>query len=83
MSLMMSLYLALLFVAFVPGVLVTLPSGGKKMVVLAVHAVLFIVVWYFTNGMVSDLTEGFQKAPKASSLVAKATRPTLAPKATR
>jgi hypothetical protein len=45
---------ALLFAAFVPGVLVTLPKGGSKTTVLAVHAVLFSVVtsvvmmWYWS-----------------------------------
>ena len=32
---------ALLFAVFVPGVLVTLPPGGSKWVVLAVHGLLF------------------------------------------
>jgi len=61
MKLLMSLYLAALFVAFVPGVLVTLPKGGSKMTVLAVHAALFALVWHFTHKMVGRLTsEGFQ-----------------------
>jgi hypothetical protein len=39
---------ALLFVAFVPGVLVTLPSpSSNRWVVLGVHAVLYIVVSKF------------------------------------
>jgi len=44
---------ALLFAAFVPGVLVTFPKGGSKATVLVVHAVLFSVVtslvmmWYW------------------------------------
>jgi len=61
MKLLMSLYLAALFVAFVPGVLVTLPKGGSKMTVLAVHAALFAFGWHFTHKMVGRLTsEGFQ-----------------------
>ena len=60
MNLLLSLYLAALFVAFVPGVLVTLPKGGAKYTVLAVHAVLFTLVWHFTNKMVRRATEGFQ-----------------------
>lgn len=60
MNLLLSLYLAALFAAFVPGVLVTLPRGGKKMTVLAVHALLFVVVWHFTRKIVSRATEGFQ-----------------------
>lgn len=35
---------AILFVAFVPGVLVTLPSpSSDRMVILAVHAVLYVI----------------------------------------
>jgi hypothetical protein len=37
----------LLFAAFVPGVLVTLPKTGSKATVLIVHAVLFAVVTHF------------------------------------
>ena len=44
---------AVLFAAFVPGVLLTFPKGGSKATVLVVHAVLFAVVssvvmmWYW------------------------------------
>jgi predicted metal-binding membrane protein len=61
MQIFMSLYLAALFVAFVPGVLVTLPPRSGRSVVLAVHAALFVLVWHFTNKMVFRmLYEGFQ-----------------------
>jgi hypothetical protein len=61
MDLFMSLYLAALFVAFVPGVLVTLPPRSSRNVVLAVHAALFVLVWHFTHKMVFRmLYEGFQ-----------------------
>ena len=57
----MSLYLAALFVAFVPGVLVTLPPRSSRNVVLAVHAALFVLVWHFTHKMVFRmLYEGSQ-----------------------
>lgn len=57
----MSLYLAALFVAFVPGVLVTLPPRSGRNVVLAVHAALFVLVWHFTHRMVFRMVyEGFQ-----------------------
>ena len=57
----MSLYLAALFVAFVPGVLVTLPPRSSRNVVLAVHAALFVLVWHFTHKMVFRmLYEGFE-----------------------
>lgn len=45
---------ALLFAAFVPGVLLTFPKGGSKATVLVVHAVLFAIVssfvmkWYWS-----------------------------------
>ena len=64
MNVVVGLYLAALFVAFVPGVLLTLPSGGSKYTVLAVHAVLFTVVLYFTYGIVYDVADG--NAPGAA-----------------
>ena len=57
MNIFMSLYLAALFVAFVPGVLVTLPKGGAKYTVVAVHAVLFVLVWHFTHRTVQRVVE--------------------------
>ena len=38
---------ALLFVAFVPGVLITLPSNGSRRTVLIVHAALFALTVHF------------------------------------
>ena len=38
------LFKALLFIAFVPGVLITLPPGGSPMTVLVVHGLLYAVV---------------------------------------
>jgi hypothetical protein len=64
----MSIYLALLFIAFVPGVLVSLPKGGSKMTVVAVHAVLFTLVWCFTYRIVRRMCEGFQAEPRTSNL---------------
>jgi hypothetical protein len=62
MDLISSILSALLFVAFVPGVLVTIPSKGSKATVLVVHAVLFAVVvslvmqYYWSN--IRGLVEG-------------------------
>ncbi len=42
-------FTAVLFYAFVPGVLVRLPPGGSKMVVTTVHAALFALVLCFTR----------------------------------
>uniref|UniRef100_A0A6C0JSI1 DUF4405 domain-containing protein n=1 Tax=viral metagenome TaxID=1070528 RepID=A0A6C0JSI1_9ZZZZ len=38
------LFHALLFFVLVPGVLVSLPPGGSKLVVAGVHAIVFAVV---------------------------------------
>ena len=50
----------LLFVVLSPGVLVTLPPKGKPMVVLAVHAVLFAIL--FTVLRQYRVFEGFYDA---------------------
>lgn len=58
------IYLAVLFFLLVPGVLVTLPKGGSKMVVAATHALVFIVVYVLTKKIyyiVSKKLEGFRE----------------------
>ena len=40
----MSVFVAVLFFVLTPGVLLSLPPGGSKYVVAAVHAVVFAVV---------------------------------------
>ncbi len=47
MNWMKLLVKAALFVAFVPGVLVTLPPGGSRMTVLVVHGLLFALASTF------------------------------------
>jgi len=37
-----------LFFLLTPGILVTLPKGGSKVVVAATHALVFAAIWYFT-----------------------------------
>ena len=65
MNLVLPLYTALLFVVLTPGILLTLPKGGSKLTVAAVHGLVFAVVLYFTAKIVVDLTttgaEGFNK----------------------
>ena len=50
---------ALVFAAFVPGVLVRLPPGGSQATVVTVHAILFAllhaVVLRFVSGAVRSL----------------------------
>lgn len=48
-----------LFVAFVPGVLVTLPKHGSRTTVLAVHALLFAVVAHVVMQAYQKYVEGF------------------------
>jgi hypothetical protein len=58
--LLVSLYLAALFVALTPGVLLTLPKGGNRLTVAVVHGLVFAAIWYFTRNAVLEATEGFQ-----------------------
>ena len=60
----MSAFVVLLFFVLTPGVFVSLPPKGSKMVVAATHAVIFAVVFHFTHKMVWRLSkqyEGFQE----------------------
>ena len=52
MSLFVSLYAAILFFVLTPGILLTLPKGGKKFQVAGVHALVFAVVFHFTHKLV-------------------------------
>jgi len=45
------LFVFLLFVALTPGVLVTLPKGGKRMTVVYVHAAIFAAILYVAFNM--------------------------------
>ena len=54
MNVYMSLYLVLLFVALTPGVLLSLPPGGSKLVVAATHGVVFALVYCLTKNYVMN-----------------------------
>ena len=56
---LVSVYVALLFFVLVPGVLLSLPPGGSKLVVAAVHAVVFGLVYHFTHKIVGRLGSKF------------------------
>jgi hypothetical protein len=63
MNVVVTLYVALLFVVLTPGILLTLPKGGSKLVVAAVHGLVFAVVYHFTNKAVLKASlhlDGFQ-----------------------
>jgi len=57
MDLFNLIYLALLFFVLTPGVLLSLPPGGSKLVVAAVHALVFAVVYHFTHATVLRLVK--------------------------
>ena len=50
--LIMSLFMALLFVLLTPGVLLRLPPRGPLLTVAIVHGLVFAIVYHFTNKMV-------------------------------
>jgi hypothetical protein len=62
MSLIVSLYAAILFFILTPGILLSLPPKGGKFTVAAVHALVFALIFYFTHKLVWRLAmrvEGF------------------------
>ena len=62
MSLVCSLYVAILFFLLTPGILLRIPKGGSKYAVAGLHALIFGVVLFFTRRFVWRLSaslEGF------------------------
>lgn len=72
MNLWTLLYIAVLFFVLTPGILISLPSGGSKITVAAVHALVFALVFHFTHKLVWNVTksvsfgglEGFESNKK-------------------
>jgi hypothetical protein len=54
----MSLYVAILFIILTPGILLRLPKNGSKWTVTLVHAVVFALVFYFTHKLVYNYFYG-------------------------
>jgi hypothetical protein len=52
MSLVVSIYAAVLFFLLTPAILLRLPPGGSKYTVAAVHAIVFALLFHFTNKLV-------------------------------
>lgn len=73
MNWVITIYVALLFFALCPGVLVSLPPKRGKFTVAAVHALLFAIVWHFTHKFVwltsmrMSKPEGFQEGVATST----------------
>jgi hypothetical protein len=61
MNWIMFLYAFVLFFVLTPGVLLSLPPGGSKMMVAATHALVFAVVWHFTHKIVWTATSSMVK----------------------
>ena len=62
MDLLFTLFLAVLFFVLTPGILLSLPPGGSKTTVAAVHAIVFALVFHFTNKMVWRLSNQLESA---------------------
>ena len=52
MSLLVSLYAAVLFFLLTPAILLRLPPNGSKFVVAGVHALVFALIFHFTHKLV-------------------------------
>ena len=52
MDLAMFIFSAVLFFLLTPGILLSLPPGGSKMVVAGTHAIVFAVVMTFFHKMI-------------------------------
>ena len=48
-SLFLTIYAMFLFFILIPGNIIRLPLGGSKMTVGITHAILFGLIWHFTN----------------------------------
>ena len=72
-------YIAVLFYVLSPGILLRIPSNGSKMMVAAVHAVVFAVVYSFTHRQVWLMSEGFQAGSGAPPAVAAMAMPAAKP----
>jgi lipopolysaccharide export LptBFGC system permease protein LptF len=59
MNWLILLYIAVLFFVLTPGILVSLPPGSGKFKVAAFHAVVFALVYHFTNKIVGRLGESY------------------------
>ena len=70
MSLLVSLYAAILFFILTPAILLRLPPTGSKYVVAAVHALVFALIFHFTHKLVWRLgarLEGLETMPAKKS----------------
>jgi hypothetical protein len=57
MFIYLSIYMVLLFLVLTPGIIIRVP--GNKYLVALIHAIVFSITWYFTNTLVSNLTQNW------------------------
>ena len=69
MNLYMALYLVFLFVVLTPGVLLKIPPKGSKLVVAAVHGIIFAIVLCLTYNLISNATYVEHFDPNSSACV--------------
>jgi hypothetical protein len=77
MSLVVSIYAAILFFLLTPAILVRLPPGGSKWTVAAVHAIVFALLFHFTHKLVWRLgarLEGMDPTVPAATKAAATTK---------
>ena len=79
MSLIVSIYAAILFFLLTPAILVRLPPGGSKFTVAAVHAIVFALLFHFTHKLVWRLGARFEgmETVAPTTAVAKKTDPPM------
>lgn len=83
MNIVVTLYVALLFLVLCPGILVSLPPKGSKIAVALTHAAVFALVFHLTHKAVMRMSinlERFVDAPpkpaaKAPAMPAPAAMP--------
>ena len=64
MNLLMTLYIAALFVLLTPGVLVKLPPKGSLLTIAIVHGIVFALIYHLSHRTVYRLViDGFEDSP--------------------
>ena len=55
---LMTIYVALLFVILTPGILLTLPPNSSRLTVAIVHSIVFAILFHFTHKLVWNMIYG-------------------------
>ena len=72
MNLLMTLYVAALFVLLTPGVLVKLPPKGSLLTVAIVHGLIFALIYQLSHRTVYRLViDGFEDSPMKDDMPVK------------